>query len=130
LPRIARDEDLDADPVLIDLERRVRFERLPPDPLVVRFELNKLKPRFLLLKKTEASLCARNRGFPEPLRVRGPLPALVGWWRGDVSFIAAQRQGLVVEGPRELRRAFPDWFDRYAFANMQPAPGARQAQRA
>ena len=38
--------------------------------------------RFMLLKKSEASLCHRNPGFPEPVCVRGPLTALVAWWRG------------------------------------------------
>ena len=43
------------------------------------------------------------------------------WWRGDVSFIAAQRTGLSIDGPRPLARAFPDWFDRYQFADIEPA---------
>jgi DNA-binding HxlR family transcriptional regulator len=130
LPRRAEQEDLDLEAVLVDLERRVVFENLPPDPFVIRFELRKRPLRFLLLKKSEASLCLSNRGFPEPVRVAGPLSALVAWWRGDVSYLAAQRQGLQVEAPRELRRDFPDWFGRYRFAHIAPAPQARSEGRA
>jgi DNA-binding HxlR family transcriptional regulator len=121
---LARDparEDLDLEPVLVDMQRRVRFAALPKDPLVVRFELRGHPARFMLLKASEASLCHQNPGFPEPLSVRGPLPALVAWWRGDVSFVEAQRIGLSVEGPRPLARAFPTWFDLYAFAQIAPA---------
>ena len=119
LPRHAEAEDIDAEPVLIDMQRRVRFAALPRDPIVVRFDIDGQPPRFLLLKTTEASLCTQNLGFPE-LRVRARLGALVAWWRGDASFIEAQRMGLALEGPRPLARAFATWFDRYVFADIGP----------
>lgn len=122
LPRRAEEEDLDLEPVLIDMQRRVRAEALPPAPLVVRFEIDGRRPdRFMLLKGGEAALCTRNPGFPEPLCVRTRLSALAAWWRGDVDFREAQRLGLTLEGPRELARAFPDWFLRYRFAEVPPA---------
>ena len=122
LPRRAAEEDLDPDPLLVDMQRRVRFVGLPKDPLVIRFELDRFAPRFLLLRPSEAALCTRNPGFPEPLRVRSPLAALVAWWRGDFGFAEARRAGLTVDGPRSLARAFPSWFDRYLFAHVAPAP--------
>ncbi len=126
LPRRAEAEDLDLDPLLVDMQRRVRFEALPEDPLVIRFEVDgRRHPRFMLLKAAEASLCTQNPGFPEPLCVRSHLPALVAWWRGDVDFTAAQRMGLAVEGPKALARAFPGWFDRYQFAEIGSARAAR-----
>lgn len=130
LPRQAQDEDLDPDPLLLDMQRRVRPEALPTAPIVVRFDIDgERTPRFLLLKAGEASLCTRNPGFPEPVRVRARLSALVAWWRGDVSFAEARRTGLDLEGPRELVRAFPDWFERYLFAAIDPAPAERRSER-
>jgi DNA-binding HxlR family transcriptional regulator len=114
-------EDFDLEPVLIDLHRRVRSDALPKEPIVIRFEINAHRPRFMLLKACEASLCMHNPGFPEPLCVRGPKSALVAWWRGDVSFAEARQRGLSVVGPHALRRAFPKWFDRYVFAHIAPA---------
>ena len=75
----------------------------------------------MLLRKAEASLCHQNPGFPEPLCVRGPLAALVAWWRGDMSFLDAQRMGLGIEGPKTFARDFPKWFDLYQFAHIGPA---------
>ena len=122
LPRHAGGEDLDLEPLLVDMRRRVRFDALPAEPLVIRFEVDgRRQPRFMLLRTSEASLCTQNPGFPEPLRIRSRLPALVAWWRGDVGFAAAQRLGLTVEGPKPLARAFPGWFDRYQFADVGPA---------
>jgi DNA-binding HxlR family transcriptional regulator len=131
LPRHAADEDLDLEPLLVDMQRRVRFAALPKDPIVVRFAIAGRPRRFMLLKAGEAALCAENPGFPEPLCVRGPLAALAAWWRGDVGLAAAQRAGLAIDGPRVLARAFPGWFARYAFAHVRPAAsGGRDARHA
>lgn len=123
LPRHATDEDLDLEPLLIDMQRRVRHGALPNDPFVVRFEIKGFQARFMLLKRSEASLCTQNPGFPEPLIVRGPLAALVAWWRGDARFRETQRMGLTLEGTKASMRAFPDWFELYMFAHISPARG-------
>jgi len=125
LPRRAQEEDIDLEPLLVDMQRRVRPEAVPSEPMVIRFEIGALRPRFLLLKAGEVSFCATNPGFPEPLRVRGSLGLLIGWWRGDLSFVEARRQGLALEGPRPLIQAFPGWFDRYLFAEIGPAAPRR-----
>lgn len=121
LPRKADEEDIDLEPLLLDMQRRVRFRALPKQPLVLRFEIEGHRPRFLLLTPSEASSCTVNPGFPEPLCIKAKLPALVAWWRGDASFAEAQRRGLAIEGPRALARAFPSWFERYLFADVAPA---------
>ncbi|WP_374653155.1 winged helix-turn-helix transcriptional regulator [Dongia sp.] len=123
LPRKAQAEDIDLDPLLVDMQRRVNFAGLPKAPLVVRFEIDRQRPRFLLLKPGEAAACAENPGFPEGLVVRGRLAALIGWWRGDTDFAGAQRAGLKLEGARALVRAFPGWFQLYLLADIGPARG-------
>jgi DNA-binding HxlR family transcriptional regulator len=130
LPREAAAEDLDLEPLLVDMQRRVRFEALPREPLVTRFEIHGNRLRFLLLKTAEVSVCTHNPGFPEPLRVRSPLSALVAWWRGDASFAEAQRMGLALYGSRTLTRAFPGWFDRYKFAHIGPMAVERERHHA
>lgn len=121
LPRDTAAEDLDLEPLLLDMRRRIRFEALPKDPLVARFELDGFPRRFLLLKSQDAAVCDYNPGFPESLCVRGPLAPLVAWWRGDIGFLEARRGGLRIDGPRTFIRAFPGWFERYAFADIAPA---------
>jgi DNA-binding HxlR family transcriptional regulator len=127
LPREAAEEDIDLEPLLVDMRRRLRADATPNAPLVVRFEIKGHARRFMLLERAGASLCAHNPGFPEPLTIRGPLAALAGWWRGDASFAEARRGGLTVEGPRALARAFPTWFTRYMLADVAPARDAERA---
>jgi DNA-binding HxlR family transcriptional regulator len=121
LARRADTEDLDVEPLLLDMQRRARADALPAEPLVVRFEIGGHRPRFMLLKAPEVSFCSQNPGFPELLRIRAKLAVLVGWWRGDFSFAEAARRGLKLDGPRALTRAFPSWFDRYLLAEVGPA---------
>ena len=127
LPRDAKTEDLDLEPVLIDMQRRVRDAALPKDPLVLRIAITKHTPRFLLLSAGQCAVCTHNPGFPEPITLSGPLFALVAWWRGDANFAQAQRMGLTVTGPKTLVRNFPGWFERYAFADVAPAAKAAAA---
>ncbi|WP_372622639.1 winged helix-turn-helix transcriptional regulator [Falsiroseomonas sp.] len=119
LPRHAAAEDLDLDPVLIDMQRQAHLDLLPTTPAVLRIALRGQPLRFMLLKRGEASVCDHNPGFPETLRLGGPLAALVAWWRGDVAFAQARRMGLTLEGPRPLVRAWPGWFERYRFAGIR-----------
>lgn len=121
LPRQSEREDLDVEPLLVDMQRRVLRHALPKHPIVVRFEIDRAKPRFLLLKASDVSLCTQNPGFQEALTIKAPLAALVAWWRGDVSFVEAQRLGLSIAGQRAQARAFPGWFERYQFAGIAPA---------
>jgi DNA-binding HxlR family transcriptional regulator len=127
LARRPVDEDIDLDPLLVDMQRRIRVEALPREPFVVRFEINGRQRRFMLLKTDDlATPCTKNPGFPEPVIVRGPLSALVAWWRGDVGFVRAKQMGLAIDGPRAVVRAFPGWFDLYQFAAIGPARETRE----
>lgn len=122
LPRELRADHLDTSVLVWDMRRRVNLEALPPIPILIRIETSESNKRpavhFLLLRKTEVSLCSANPGFPEALQVRAPLRALTGWWRGDFSLADARSAGMVIEGRREWVRAFPRWFERYAFAEV------------
>jgi DNA-binding HxlR family transcriptional regulator len=125
LPRTLPDEDLDADALLWDMRRRIALDALPKAPVVVRIELSdggsRARPRFLLLRRSEVSLCAENPGFPDELCIRGSLRTLIAWWRGDLPLPKARAEGMTIEGRREWVRAFPSWFLRYAFAHVPPA---------
>jgi DNA-binding HxlR family transcriptional regulator len=125
LPRDLPREELDADFLAWDMKRRVDLDALPPQPVVARIEFvdarGRAGMRYLLLRRSEVSLCTANPGFPETLRVRGPLGVLVGWWRGDCSLADARHAGMIVEGRPEWVRSFPRWFQRYSLAAVAPA---------
>jgi DNA-binding HxlR family transcriptional regulator len=131
LSRHLDDGELDVDALVWDMRRRVRVAALPPGPTVVAIEVSDLRRaphRWLLLRRDEVSLCGSNPGFAEALTLRADRRTLIGWWRGDLSLAEARRAGLRLDGPRALVRAFPDWFERYLFAEVPPA--ARASARA
>jgi DNA-binding HxlR family transcriptional regulator len=131
LPRHLDDEELDVDALVWDMHRRVRAEALPREPVVVGVhvtDLRRSRPRWLLVRAGEVSLCATNPGFAEALKLTADRRTLVGWWRGDVSFAEARRRGLALDGPAALVRAFPGWFDRYLFAEVPPARSESSAR--
>lgn len=131
LPRELPPGELDAGLLVWDIHRRVRRDALPDQPLVVRIELTDVRGpagrHYLLLRRSEVSLCAVNPGFPEELCLRADRRTLTGWWRGDLTLPQARAAGLVLEGRREWVRAFPGWFERYVFAGVAPVrrPAAR-----
>jgi DNA-binding HxlR family transcriptional regulator len=118
-------EELDAEALVWDMRRRVDLEALPRSPLVARIETwtdpRRREEHYLLLRRSEVSLCSAHAGFPVELHVRAPLRTLTSWWRGDVSLTEARAAGLVIEGRRERVRAFARWFERYLFAGVPPA---------
>jgi hypothetical protein len=121
LPRDLPKDELDLDTLAWDMHRRVNASALPVTPVVARLEVHGHRPRYLLLRRAEVSLCVANPGFPDEVHVRAPLRTLTRWWRGDASFAVARNEGLTIEGPRALVRAFPTWFERYLLADVAPA---------
>ena len=124
LSRELQPSELDPRFLLWDIRRRVRRDALPKKPLVVRIELTDTRRsscHYLLLRRTEVSLCAFNPGFPEQLCLRTDRRTLIGWWRGDLTLQQAIEAGFVLEGRRELVHAFPRWFQRYVFAAVASA---------
>ena len=125
LPRALAANELDPHALMWDIHRRVRRDALPEKPLVVRIELTDVRGaaarHYLLLRRSEVSLCTVNPGFPEELCLQATRRALIGWWRGDLTFRQALAAGLVLEGRRDWVRAFPGWFERYLFAAVEPA---------
>jgi DNA-binding HxlR family transcriptional regulator len=125
LPRTLPNDELDANALVWDMRRRVRREALPARPIVARIEFSGGRGRggvrFLLLRRTEVSVCTENPGFPEELRLCATLRTLTAWWRGDISLVEARAEGMVIQGRREWVRAFPNWFERYLLAEVPPA---------
>ena len=122
LSRALTEDELAIDPVIWDVHRRVANAALPDHPVVVCFVLRDVAAarnrRYLLLRKSEVSLCSTDPGVERSLVVTTDRRTLIAWWRGDLTLAAARRAGMVVSGPRELVRAFPTWFERYVLADV------------
>jgi DNA-binding HxlR family transcriptional regulator len=103
---------LDVDALFWDMHRRVDRAKLPRQPVVVRLEvegLRRARPRWLLLRQSETSLCTHNPGLVESLVLRADAGGLVARRfqlpRGAAAWAAARRAGAAGARLAELVRA-------------------------
>lgn len=116
--------DLDLDLLMWDLHRRVHADRMPPRRIVVQFDFHGFQTRtyWLVVEHGKASVCHGDPGFEIDLRVAADAVAFHRVWAGHMSMDQAlRREEVVLDGPAELARAFPDWLAYSVFARIQPA---------
>lgn len=115
----------DASLLMWDIHRNVDRDRLPDRRVVVHFHLRGSrdgKSRFwLVLERDGVDICVTDPGFEVDVVVRGDVSTMVAYWLGSTEVAAAIRSGdLAVEGPANLVRALPSWFQRSHFAAVRP----------
>ena len=121
-------EEDELDPVLLMwwIRGRVRQDQLPDEQVVVRFDFQGPKPEtfWLLLNRTDVSICLTDPGFDLDLWVTADLAAFYQVWLGRLTFaeVLAAKQ-VIVDGIPALAEALPNWFA-YSLA----APAVRAAQ--
>ena len=121
------DQDLDPKLLLWDMHRNVVSEAVPPGRTVVGFHFPDVaagrRDWWLLLEPEQADVCDSDPGLDVALRVEASLRALVAVWLGDRSWADVLRSGeVVVRGPDELRRGFPQWLRLSSFAQVPRVP--------
>jgi DNA-binding HxlR family transcriptional regulator len=104
---------LDPDLLMWDMHRRLDTERLPERRVVVQIDLTGAheKSYWLVLERPMASICWTDPFFEVDLRVRADTMTLHRVWVGQLEMAAALRGGQIeLEGPADLRQAFPEWL--------------------
>ena len=117
---------LDAALLMWDVRRRVRLDALPKEPVVVRFHFPAAsagKRRWwLVLRAEEVDLCLHDPGHEVDLRVEADLRAFTEVWMGQRDLDRCLHEGdLRIDGPTDLRRAFPSWLQLNHFAELRDA---------
>jgi DNA-binding HxlR family transcriptional regulator len=120
-------DNLDLALLMWNVRRRIDLRCLPNRRVVVRFEFRAFPPRslsfrtcWLILEPKDTDLCLKDPGFDVDLFVTADAAAMAQVWTGAITFAQAVRAGgLVVEGPRDLVRAFPTWLLLSHFAHVE-----------
>jgi len=108
-------EHADPDVVLWSwIDSFLRRDRLPDRRVTVRFDLHhrgRRVPAWLVIERREVEICRSDPGFGDDLIVTVTDSLIFARWHlGLVDWAAALRSGgIIVDGPRELRRALPTW---------------------
>lgn len=103
------------DPVLLMwwMHGRINRDLLPPRRVVVRFDFRNAKPRclWLVLERSDVSVCPTDPGFDTDLVVTADVADLYRVWLGRIALSEALDSGIVeIDGAPALARAFPRWL--------------------
>jgi DNA-binding HxlR family transcriptional regulator len=111
------------DPALLvwDMHRRVAVDELPPEKVVTRIDFRSVRSaqsRFwMIFDRPTVDVCFTDPGYEPSLYVNTDLRALIDVWMGSRTFSSAlSDRSMVLEGPRDLCRRFPKWFELSVFA--------------
>jgi DNA-binding HxlR family transcriptional regulator len=103
------------DPVLLMwwLRGAVQRDRLPAHRVVIQFDFRGAcaLSMWLLLERTDVSICLQHPGFDVDVLLSADLAALYLVWGGRSTFAEVLGRDLVtLDGPPALVRAFPAWL--------------------
>jgi DNA-binding HxlR family transcriptional regulator len=124
-----RPSELDPIVLLWWMRRRVRRRELPPRRVVIEFDFRggRSGRYWLVLERTDASVCLQHPKFEVDLRISADIAAFYRVWLGRTTLAEATHAGLVrLEGMPAVTRAFPRWF---AWSPMADAVRAAAARR-
>lgn len=120
-------DDLDPAFLAWSMHTRMNTEAMPPGRTVIEFEFtgtDKGFGRFWLINfGGKVDMCLKHPGFDADLKVMADIRRFVEAWRGFRSLKREIAQGAIrLDGPAELRRAFPSWV---LFSALSPYPRCR-----
>lgn len=108
-------EDLDPGFLAWSIHMRMHGGRMPPGRTVLEFDFTGAPEgthRFWLVNEDGViDMCLKHPGYETDVLVEADLRTFVECWRGirDLRYEIESRR-IRLTGPRELKRAFPDWL--------------------
>ena len=118
-----RDDELDVEFLMWDIQRRLRLDRLRDGDTIICFifdDLDRFKNWWLVVRDGSVDLCTENPGLDVDLYVRSSLRSMVEVWEGDVSIKAALRGELIrTQGDRMLKKTMSEWLGISPFADVR-----------
>lgn len=122
----ARDMDMeDLDPGFLawSMHLRMNSDSMPPGRTVLQFEFSGAPADFqrfwLVSKDGKVDMCLKHPGFDTDLLINADLKQFIETWRGFRDLRTEIRASRIrLTGPRDLKRAFPDWLMLSMFADI------------
>ena len=125
------DEDLDAELLLVHLERSIIPEKVVGNESVVKFhftDLHEYKNWWLIVKHGVVDTCLHDPGRDVDVYITTDLRTMIALWMGDRSYKSAIDEGdFTVVGPKSMTRNVRDWIKGSVFEGIPPAAEIRPA---
>ena len=122
-------DDLDLGFLAWSMSLRINSDQMPPGRTVLEFEFSGAPTDFrrfwLVNNDGKIDMCFKHPGYDTDLLVRADLRVFVETWRGFRNLSTEIRASRVrLTGPRDLKKAFPNWLMLSMFADIErKAPG-------
>jgi DNA-binding HxlR family transcriptional regulator len=108
-------DDLDPEHLIWSMHMRMNLKIMPKNRTTIAFEFTD-QPQgkryfWIVVQNGIADACLKHPGFDEDIRVISKLQPFTDAWRGFCSLREEVETGrIVVKGPVDLVRTFPDWL--------------------
>ncbi|MGE5303284.1 MAG: winged helix-turn-helix transcriptional regulator [Alphaproteobacteria bacterium] len=120
-----RDEELDVELLMTDIQRRIDPAKLPRGQTVIKFKFTDLKNYanwWIKIVDEDVDLCTDNPGYDVDVFFTTELRTMTEVWMGDISLQKAQDdRRLMVNVLSPHLRNLKSWFPLYRLANIRPA---------
>ena len=125
-------DDLDPAFLVWDMHLRMNAELMPEKRTVIEFDFSGihagLRRFWLVSEKGHIDMCLKYPGYDSDIVVRSDIRAFIECWRGICDLRAEIVRGKIkLEGPKELRQAFPDWMRLHVLAEVPRMIGTEKA---
>jgi DNA-binding HxlR family transcriptional regulator len=123
-----RDEELDVEFLMWDVQRRVQIDKLPDGETVFCFifsDIERYNNWWLIVRDSNIDLCTENPGLDVDLYIRSSLRTLVEVWEGDLALqTALNTEQIGTQGNEQLAKTMMAWFGINPFADVRPGDPA------
>ena len=123
-----RDEELDVEFLMWDIQRRIQLDHIPDGETIFCFifdDIERFKNWWLVIKDDSVDLCTENPGLDVDLYISSSLRVLVEVWEGDIGINTAQRNQMIkTQGDALLAKTMPDWLGINLYADVRPGDPA------
>ncbi len=120
-----RDEELDVEFLMWDIQRRINRDHLPDGEWVFCFifgDIARYNSWWLLVKDGGIDLCTENPNVDVDLYIRSTLRDLISVWDGELAIKTAMRKKIIqTQGKTKLAKSMPDWLGINPFADVEAA---------
>jgi len=123
-----RDDELDVEFLMWDIQRRLQLDKLPDGETVLCFifsDIDRYNNWWLIVRDGNVDLCTENQGLDVDLYIRSSLRTMVEVWEGDLPLQSALHdEKILVQGHKQLAKTMPTWFGINSFSDVRPGDPA------
>jgi DNA-binding HxlR family transcriptional regulator len=123
-----RDDELDVEFLMWDIQRRLQLDKLPDGETVFCFifnDIDRYNNWWLIVRDGNIDLCTENQGLDVDLYIRSSLRTMVEVWEGDLPLqTALHDEQILVQGNKQLAKTMPTWFGINPFSDVRPGDPA------